>query len=760
MSPERLIAAFVLRHRTVIGFLLLVGTVFFGWQFRNFSVAHDPLSQLPDSASEIRLLHDFGSKFGQINFVVVALEGKDEETPVFSRTGLSSVADLTKRFERVEGIESVVSLSNVASMGESGGMAGSRRPFDEYVAGRSNVDEFKESLLSRPEWIGTVVSEDGTVVAINLFLEDGYDSQAERASLVRKLRSILEEATPRGVRSSLTGSAVILVDSVGYLERDISFFLRYTPLVMVAMLFLFFRRILGVVVPFCLIVVAVTWTLGLYFLAGNSINMATTLLPTLVALITLSDVIHALTHYFGLDIEEKAKRIRVTMEHMIRACFMTSVTTAAGIGSLATSEVRFIHEFGVWAAISIFIAYFLVITLLPVLLSLLPAPAETASLHTSPLRRSERLLDFVKKRKGLIWATTAVTITVSLFWMTRVRIEAQISTFLPSDAPAVKSLAIIDEKLAGTESIEVMVTADSGTFENAWAIAEVDELHRFVRELPGVRQVYSPASLLRATHRSLGSPEIEGADEPAPLPSDADIADYLFLLSASAWADNLSAFLTDSHDTARVSARVPASTTAQHLEYISSVEAFAKGNVDTRLRVETTGRMKVFSKYVKEIVESLLSSLIWTIAIIALVLAVHFRSLRIAFVSLLPNVIPLVIPLGVMGMVGISLNASTMMVSCIAIGLAVDNAIHFLARYQRERSAGESIDSALLATLHHTGRAIILVSVVIAAGFTLFLFSSFTPNRNFGILVALAMVAAPVVDLFLLPRLILTTRLK
>ena len=752
-------AAFILQYRWPLLAVIASGTAFFAWQFRHFSVDNDPLEQLPEDTPEVQVLREFQANFGRIDLLVVALEVQNDDIAIFSAPVLDAIASLTNQFEELDGIESVVSLANVSELRESDGMVEARPLFDRLADGKAAPADLEEIALANPAWVGNVVSADAAAVAFNLFVEESLTEQDDRTHLVRSIREILAADTPRGLHPTVTGSAAIVLDSIDYLSQDVHRYLRYTPVIMALLLLALFRRASAFLIPILLIVFAVIWTLGLFFLTGNSIGMATTLLPTLISLIALSDVIHALTHYYGLEIPDKRERIVQTMEHMIRACFMTSITTAVGIGSLSSSSVATIRQFGVWSAIGIFIAYCLVMILVPIFLSFLPAPRPRASRAEAARHWGNAVAAFAQSKSRLIWGTTAVTLVVAGILISNVRIETQVSTFLPQNAPSLEGLKVVDEKLAGAESIELMITAEPGTFEQAWAIREIDELHRFVQDLPGVNMAFSPASIIRDAHRTLGRPD--SSDPAAALPgNDNEVAEYFFMLSVSAWAEHLTSFVVDDFSAARISARVQAASTAEHLEYFRRIETFAAQNLDPRLTLETTGIMRIFATHVSALIKSLFRSLSWTIGLIAILLIIHFRSFKVAFVSLLPNIVPVVIPLGVMGLAGISLTGGTVMVSCIAIGLAVDHDIHFLARYRRETASGLGLHEALRVTIGHTGKAIVIVSIVIAGGFAIFLFSSFVPNRYFGLLVAIAMLTAPIVDLLLLPLLIALARLK
>jgi len=760
MSLERRLALLFVNCRWILLVILTAITVFLGFKIvSDFGVDHNLLDQLSKNDPDLITLREFEETFGQSDLLVVTLEMDD----VFTPEHLEEIARVTSAFEDNYDLESVDSLANAKEMRQIEGMAVAEPLLESYQLGDLTLEEFKKTVMENPTIVGNYVSKDGQVAAINLYIASslvpgGYE--ADRDTLMGKIREVME-TVPDDIDAKLTGPKAIISDAIFYVEEDVSRYFWVTPLIMGILLMVLFRRFSAVIVPVFLIVVSVIWALGVFFLAGNSLGLATTLLPTLIALITLSDAIHALSHYYGDAFPEantKRDRIVVTMEHMISACFMTSITTAVGIGSLVTSPVKSVHEFGIWAAVGIGFAYLLVMSLLPLLLFMLPAPKPAD--EDAPIEKSNKwtkVLPFTQKFSAGIWVATIILTLGSVYYAFQVKIEAQLSAYLPEQAPSLQGLDVVDKRMSGVGNLELQLNAEPGTFEQAWAIEEVDELHKYLETLPGVNQVYSPASIIREAHRTLSDEEVPSGELPK---EDSQIADYFYFLSVSAWADRLTSFVTEDYGKARINSRVENQTTMEYTISREKIEAFAAENLDPRIELITTGRLKLFSANVNALVNSLLRSLSWTFGLIALLLLIHFRSIKIALVSLLPNLIPVLVPLAVMGIGGIPLNAATVMVSCLAIGLAVDNAIHFLARYRRETAAGLSMEEALQTTLVHTGKAIVIVSLVIAGGFTIFLFSSFAPNRYFGLLVALAMLTAPIVDLLLLPLLIRLFRVK
>ncbi|MEO0445981.1 MAG: MMPL family transporter [Verrucomicrobiota bacterium] len=751
MRRERRLAEFLYERRKACGLFLLVATVISLIQFQHFDLDYNLLNQIPKGSPERERIDELEDVFGRSDLIVVALESED----IFTPERLGEIERLTQEFSKIPEVESVLSLSNAAVLQELDGEVATPGVMDSYQRGEQSLEELRAEVLGNTGLVKQVISEDGTAAAINLFIEESMKEADERDALMDRVSSILETIRVEGLTGGYTGNNPLIVDAIRAMKADLILYVLLTPVAMGILLILLFRQgtirtiSLTVLVPLILIFLSVVCTLGIFFGLRQSLGLATTLLPTLIALITLSDVIHGLALYFaGRETGASQKdRIVHCLEHLLEACFMTSVTTAIGIGSLMSSEVQSIRQFGIWAAVGIFLSYAIVMLGLPSLLSWFPGDSRKTRGKSGDvlLQWASR---FSRERGRAILYTSLAVLLVCGWYASEIEVEAQTSKSLPESAPSLQALNVVDQQLSGIGNLEGIFKGEPGVFREPWALEEVGKMHEHFASIPEMNLVISPWSILRDLHQVV---ENDGRDLPK---HRDDIADYYYMLEVSASADRTREFITSDHAWARVSGRSEGLSSKEYLHYFREMEEYAEEELDERLSFHTTGRMKVFASTVTVLAQSLLSSLGWTFGLIAILLMIHFRSVKVGLISLLPNVVPVLVPLGLMGIFGIRLTAATVMVSCLAVGLAVDNAIHFLARYRREFAGGKTVDEALEVAVRETGRAILIVSLVIAGGFLVFLFSDFRPNRYFGFLLAVAMTTAPIVDILLLPILI------
>ena len=751
MTFRRNLVHRMLAHRLPV-LLLLVGlTALLAVPLRGLRVAQSETQELSADDPDVLYFNEFQQRFDTAELMVILVRADDIFTSDVLRT-LQAVTDAVLELPRVR---NVFSLANAVSFRATEGEFDPEPFLDTIPESRQILRRKRAEALANPRWVRNLVSPDGTTASVNVMLAALAESSSDRIAVVDDVRAVLDRHRRPGVEFLVTGISPLMRDMRTCVGRDVRNFLWLTPLLILVLLFFTFRTLPGVVIPMIVIVTAVVWTLGLFAACGRALGMATAMVPTLIAVICLSDVIHILSHYYELQPRNHDRRevLAVAMDHMLNACFMTSITTAAGFASMVVSPIRTIREFGLAAAVGILVAYLLAVTLVPILLSFVPVaragrrqrrePQGLARLldrasGTSPLR--QRFLPFL-----LLLLVLACAAGIS-----RLRVETQISSFLPDSAPSVRALTALQEKMAGFGSLEIGVDGAPGVFKEPWALAELVALQVFLESREEIDKAFSFAGILQELHRGRAG---DGSTD--SIPADrGTIAEYILLLSLSDQPELVQALVSKDYGSARVTARMQAVTTKQQVQLLAAVDDFAREHTDSRLQVHTTGVSKLYATRITALVRSQLLTLIVTCLVIGALLALHMRSVRVAVLSMAPNVLPVLATLGMMGLAGISLNLSTVMISCIALGIAVDDTIHFLVRYRRETRGGAGIEEAIRRTVRSTGRAMVSTSAVIAAGFALFIFSRFGPNRHFGVLMAFTMVAALMADVVLLPFLI------
>ena len=757
-------ADFVIRRRfLILGFCIILLGISIKVIVTDYRLAQNLKDDLPVDDPDIVFMNEFVETFGGYELLVIGIETDD----VFTKEILDYVDLLTGKVEKIENIQEVVSLTNILEIhGENDEIIVEPLISQKGVpSDPKELSQIKERALSNKFWINSLVSKDGKACAINMKLPILQDDATFRFQIVSDIRQMLSDKNippPPGASIYFTGVSVFGKDALEAMEDDLFNYFWLIPLMILVLLFVVFRTLRGVLVPQVVIFLSVAYTLALLFATGKSITMISTMLPVLIAVIAISDVIHVIARYYEQSqfIRDKNELVRSTIIHMLPPCFLTSTTTAAGFGSLMISDVTQVKDFGFFAAVGLMASFFVAMTIAPIILSMLPLPKQKVreAYAEGFFNRLLTHFDRITTKDKVVIPTIAVLVLFcAAFGIYHLKVETTMAKFLPKDKPSVTGLNWLQDKMAGVTTLEMMISGEEGVFKEPWALEEVRGLSKYLESLYEVNKVYSIVDFITTFNKVLHNDNPDFEKIP---PTQKDISQYLLLFESTDGQETLEDFVLADYSTTRVTARIRSMGSASHLELIEHVNKYVETRLDKRLKLRTTGVVVLYATLTTALVKGQIYSLIIAFFVIIIMMMIHLRSIKIGLLSMIPNIFPLAVTLGLMGIMDISLNVATVMISCIALGIAVDDTIHYLSRYGAELEEGKSLDQAMHRTIMGAGRGMIFTSLVITGGFFALCFSSFQINKAFGILTGITMITAVFADLLLLPVLIRIFRIR
>ncbi len=733
---------------TLLAFVLLCAVVFY--PLPSFSLAQEDVDDLDPNDPEIVALEEFNRRFGDDEVLLVALESPD----AFSEASLSHLAAITDRAAKHPAVERVYSLFTVEDIDATGGEMRTERFLAEPPRTAEERAAKKAKALSNTMWSGFLLSADGTLATLSAVLRKEGGAVPDRAKSAQEILALAEKDAPPGVTVHIAGRGALFLEADSAGKKDLLRYALVTPLWIAGILFYVFRSLRGIAISLFTCAAAVAITVVLFLRSGNPAGMMFTMLPTQVAVICLSDIIHVLARGQEADMHGASKRDALvrTMEHMIPACFYTMATSAIGFLSFNAAGLKSLNVLGTWAAIGIVIAWALAMTLVPALMRVLPA-RKAATAHFAPVVsgalvelsvRCVRLEKSGRRRLAIGWVAVLVFAALGLV---RLNVDSDITSYLPEDSRTVRAAKVLEKKLAGTSSLEIVVEGPKYAFEEPYAIEALEKIEAHLAADPLIDKTFSVLDFLRRLQQAR-DPSAAKLDVPH---DGAALTEAFFVLQSSAEVDR---FVTRDRDAVRISARLNAHSTQGPVEIVRAIEEFGK-TLDPRLTLKTTGVSKIFAATSHALVSGQAKSLFYSLLWVSLALLVAVRSIRIGVIALFPNVAPIVVTLGVMGWLGIPLDLFTILIGSIALGIAVDDTIHLIARHKEETAIDPlHPDEALVRTLRSSGHPAIFTTFLFAGGFAVFLLSSFPPMRAFGALAAFAMIVAMFADLTLLPLLL------
>ena len=681
-------------------------------------------------------------------------------------------AQIDARVPEIEDLRSLVSLPIPRSDGP--GLV-SIAPLADAPP-RSDAEAAALAALAQdhPLIAGTLISSDGSAVAVFMKARDDVASMKQVKPVVQELRRILHEAEDAhpGARLHLLGPHAYRVTVVGVMISEELRFVPLTALVLFAVLWLMYRSVLGVLIPMGSVALGALWTAAAMALAGQEINIINTITATLILVIGVADAIHMMTRYgqerrAGRPRDEAA---RTTLNSVGLACLLTSLTTAVGFMTLGTAQLQILRSFGLFAALGVMLTFSLSIVFVPWALARSPIdPVMREGDGARPDSRLGRLLDrqgrLVQRHPRRVALICLGIAAVFVAGIPRTTVDNYIMEYVPRDEEILEAHRVLEDKLAGIVFLEIVLEAPEGGPDEPWLdpslLARAADAEARVLADPAIQSVDSVLGLLRelrwVQRGGTGSDEAR-----TTLPGSRAEAASLLLLAEMAGEDTAArTHLSFDRRVLRLTARARDVGARRYLQLERRLrdeleEAFAGSEIP--IRPVITGTSQVGYGGIDSLIRDLLRSLAWAFVLIFATLGLLFRSWTLAALAMAPNVLPVVIVLGAMGWMGQHLETLSAMVFSIGLGIAVDDTIHYLARWCEEVRAGHSPEDAVARTTSRTGRAIVYTSIVLLLGFGVLFTSRFPPNQSFALLAGGVISVALVADLYLLPALLLWFR--
>lgn len=602
-------------------------------------------------------------------------------------------------------------------------------------------------LQAHPDVFPKFIARKNDAVCVYVFLTEALTDQNKEEFR----RFIFQQTAQLGFKQPHLYADIYAQDAyLKALEAEMYWLSGLAVLLILGILFVSFRSLAGILVPIFIVALTVIWTMGTIAILGGSINMMTVLIPTIVAIISLSDVIHVINRYNDHQKLAKEEAIRFTFREMRSAILMTSLTTGLGFATLAYSSLQPFIEFGIFTTIGVAYAYLFAIYLLPFLLQQVSTEALSWKGQWSD-RRIAGVYHFLTRRPRFVLGITAGFVLISLLGMTKLQINAYLYKELSAKDDFSKTLQFFEKHFSGirTFSMHLEVADSSSSIMDLEILQQIDQLENYLLENYGLRDVYTIATQVKRAHRL----HQQGRPEAYVLPTDPDFLNYLVGKVLVAQEDlGLPSILTADQKETRITGKMEDLGSAIIKERNHQLTAFIDSTLHPNLlKIHLTGNTLLLDKSNEIITYKLLYSLIFAVGVVSVLMGWMYRSFRISLLAILPNILPLLFMLGLIGWTGMGLKMSTVIVFTIAFGIAVDDTIHFMSRLKSELKTGIAPALAIANTYRSTGKAIVITSIILVLGFSVLLLSTFQTTFTTGLLVSLALLFALFTDLLLLP---------
>ncbi|WP_415307933.1 MMPL family transporter [Candidatus Pelagibacter sp. Uisw_099_02] len=781
----------ILKNPKSIFVLLLITLLSFGYFSKDFRLDASSDTLLIEGDPDLEYLKKITKRYGSKEFLILTYtpnKGMVEESSV------NNLLSLKYKIQSLDWVDNVVTLLDVPLLNNS------KAPLQERLESfktlkDEDVDKERgfEEILNSPVFRNFVISEDGKTSGIIVYIkennhnnikdktkkeiEDYKDTlKKDNHKNILQIREVIESYEDDG-KIYLGGIPMIADDMMSFIKSDIIVFGLGVLLFIVVTLWYVFRKLIWIIIPISSCFFSVLIMTGLLGLLGWKVTVISSNFIALMLILTMAMNIHMSTRFLQLrsdfPVLSNSEVISMTVGKMFWPIIYTVLTTICAFLSLVFSEIKPIIDFGWMMTFGLITSFIITFTLLPTLLSF----TSDNKLEINEDKDSKITSFFSKisiNNKKTIFSLTGLVIILSIIGISRLQVENSFINYFNKNTEIYKGMKLIDEKLGGTTSLEVILKfpnketsesneddefedwgdEESGNDDQYWftkdKVDKIKAVHDYLDGLTAVGKVLSFSSIIEVAtqlnnNKPLGTLEMGVLYSKIPESIKKDIIDP---------------YISIKNNEARISLRI-----------IDSQDGLRRNDLINQINYDLENKLKLNKDEFKlagvlilfnNLLQSLFKSQILTLGLVMIgifiMFVVLFRNIKLSLIGVVPNFIAAFFILGIIGLLGIPLDMMTITIAAITIGIAVDNSIHYIYRFKEEFLQTKDYNKTLTICHSTVGVAILNTSITIIFGFSILVFSKFIPTIYFGVFTGIAMLLAMISVLTLLPSLILISK--
>jgi len=723
---------------------------------------------IPDNSLKVWFLQNdpllknyqkFHDHFGNDEVIIIALDFKRN---VFNTKDLKKIKKITKLLKSVSGIDQVTSITNVQNIYDINDeiFFDKLLPDDFIKYDENDLKLAHERSLNNPLINNRLINATGDVTLIWAQMQKDIDAQRDK----------IVDAVKTTVNTHLTDETVHF-GGVGIIysalnkatTHDFGLFVLISYIMMIIFLKYAFRNLKLIIAAMSVISVGTIFTLGLYGICGNHLNMVTVMLPTLVAILGIADAIHFPSAFITIENDNptlvKKQVALLTLKKVFTPCLLTTITTMAGFLALTSSPMAVIQQLGFYAAWGIGISF--IASLLLMVIAYLSIN-ENVKLPQSKF--INQLLDFIsqafiKQKRWPLIVCLLVTL-IGVIGIFRLNIDTLTIGYLPDNNKAVTDHHAIEKKWGNYNILELLVMPKSNLKADDIKILNATEQFTVeVNKLPEIQYSISIMDLYRRVeHVFRGELPPQGPMMPATaaqLKLIIDSGSQNWDRTDPNFNENIVApFVNIDKKVGRITFVADMLSAKEIDKVLTKVNNISKKYFTGIAEIKASGYVPLYVKIIDYILGSQLRSLFIALSVIFFIMLFWLKSVRLSLIGIIPNIFPVVIMFGIMGILKINLDIATATIAAIVMGVSIDDTIHFLYYWSDAEKSGKSFNECLKYTFSSCGRAAITTSILLVLGYSVMIFAEVKSVQSFGSLTAMAALFALIGDLLLLPILL------
>ena len=799
------------KRMLLIMFVIMIGI---GSYTTNFKLDASADSLILENDSDLLTYKDTIQRYSTKDFIVMTYTPKQGE--IFDRNHLLLIKRLKEKLLSIKNISSVVSIVDVPLVQSSEtSLTEMINNVPTILSKDIDIGKAKNEILASPIYKSLIISSDGTTTAIQInlksnenlialndqkriltnkkihndisveeeiilakvkqeYLEEKNSHNEDTHKLLKSVRLIQTQFSEKNnVELRLGGIPMIADDMIMYVKNDLINFGLGVFLFIVITLIIIFRKLKWVVLPILSCIYSVLFMIGLLGLLNWQVTVISSNFISLMLILTLSMNIHLIVRYRQLSSSSPSQydAISLTVRQMVWPCLYTALTTIVAFASLILSDIKPVSDFGYMMTFGLIVTFLTSFILLPCILSLLAKEEEDN--HENNSFGFTKFLAYLTIDKGkYIVTTTLIIFLLTIYGVSQLRVENSFINYFKSNTEIYKGMKQIDKKLGGTTPLDIVIKFDDkkqisydeefgdGLLEDnqdpdsQWfTVKKIDEIkivHDYLDSLPEIGKVLSLASSIRVAEQLNENEQLSGME----------MALLYKRVPKEVKSMAIDPYISIENNEARISARIlDSKEDIRRNDLINKIE----NDMENKLGFEKesyflTGILILYNNMLQSLFDSQILSLGFVMIGIFFTFLILFKSVVLSIIGIIPNLLAATFVLGLMGLINLPLDMMTITIAAIAIGIAVDNSIHYIYRFREEYRITKNYELSLYKSHDSIGRAIFFTSITIIFGFSILIMSNFVPTVIFGLLTGLAMLIALLAVLTLLPKLLISLK--
>ena len=792
-------------------FSILIALFLFAIGISNFKLDASSETLLLENDPDLKLYRENTELYGSSDFLVVTFTPNET---LISESVVTDIKSLVSDLSQIKGISSVLSLLDVPLIESNPGQSLSDVADSVSTLNEENIDIAlaRRVLSTNPVYKNLLISEDLKTTAFQLTLdrniryeglinerytinESFSESKQEDLSEINRLInleknqiSISEEKLVSTIRSLLAsystkgelflgGGAMITADTIKFISQDLFVFGIAVLLIFVVVLSYIFRSLVWVLIPLSTAGITSILSMGAVGWLGWKVTVVSANFVSILMIISISLMVHLIVRYQELasinkNLNQK-EVVRETLRQMFLPCLYTALTTLVAFASLIVSDIKPVIDFGIIMVLGVTITFIFAFIFFGSLLSLINKDRLNLGSDNSS-SKTLMIHSLAKNNPYKVISASLLVLFLSSWGISKLTVENKFIDYFKSSTEIYKGLSLIDRKLGGTATLDVIIDApeveimedesfddfdddfgsalddeieEQGYWFTSDNLAYLETIHDYLENRPEIGKVLSVSSGIKIAEIANNNKRL----------SDLELALLRKLLPEEIESQLLASYITNGDNQVRLSARVIESYEGlNRKELISSVRYDLENEFNlSKDRYKLTGISVIYNNLLQSLFGSLIGSMGIVFLCIFLMFIFLFRSLSLAVIGIIPNFLAAGAVIGTIGLIGIPLDVMTVTVAAVSIGMGVDNTIHYIHRFKKEFAVSKNYLESTKKTHATIGRALFYTSITIVLGFLVLSTSNFSPTIFFGIFTSLSMVMAVIGSLVLLPVLLI-----